>query len=212
VGGKSQERALRKPSRRSARGDQRILNYHDLARGVKDALGQEHRYAHSARVARCAELLAYRYRADTRKARVAGLLHDVARLCAPQHLLDECAKRGMPIDDAEKAAPVLLHARLGAEIARERFGVDDPEILSAIAKHTTADPQMSPLDCAVYLADALEPGRGFSERAALWELALVDMNAAMRGTLASTLGYLHRRGLPIALKSLAAARAFGVET
>lgn len=117
----------------------------------------------------------------------------------------------MTIDDAERAAPVLLHARLGAALAAERFGVNDAEILSAIAKHTTADARMSPLDCAVYLADSLEPGRDFAERAELWELARRDMNAAMRATLRSTLGYLRRRGLPVAPRSLAAARAFGVE-
>lgn len=117
----------------------------------------------------------------------------------------------MTISSAERAAPVLLHARLGAALAREQFGVADPEILSAIEKHTTADAQMSPLDCAVYLADGLEPGRNFPERAGIWELAQRDVRAAMRETLRSTLGYLHRRGLPVAPQSLAAARAFGVE-
>lgn len=116
----------------------------------------------------------------------------------------------MPIDETERAAPVLLHARLGAAIATEQFAVTDPEILSAIAKHTTADARMSKLDCAVYLADGLEPGRNFPERAALWDLAWVDMERAMRATLESTIAYLHRRGLPVAPQSLAAARAFGV--
>ena len=178
---------------------------------MREAIGQEHRYAHSARVARYAELLAHRYGADTTKARLAGLLHDVARLYSPSRLLDECAARAMAIDDAERAAPVLLHARLGAALAAERFGVNDAEILSAIAKHTTADARMSPLDCAVYLADSLEPGRDFAERAELWELARRNMRAAMSATLRSTLDYLRRRGLPVAPRSLAAARAFGVE-
>ena len=178
---------------------------------MREAIGQEHRYAHSVRVARCAELLAMRHAASAQKARVAGLLHDVARLYPADRLLDECALRNMAIDDAERAAPVLLHARLGAKLARERFGVDDPEILSAIAKHTTADARMSTLDCVLYLADGLEPGRAFEERAALWSLALSDVRAAMRETLASTLRYLRRRGLPVAPQSLAAARAFGVQ-
>ncbi len=106
---------------------------------------------------------------------------------------------------------MLLHARLGAALTRERFGIDDPEILDAIAKHTAADAAMSPLDCALYLADGLEPGRDFPQRAYLWELACTDMKAAMRETLASTLRHIARRGLPIAPRSLLAARAFGVE-
>lgn len=152
-----------------------------------------------------------RYGADTRKARLAGLLHDIARLYPPARLLEQCKRRGMAIGEAERASPVLLHAPLGAALAGERFGLADTEILSAIAKHTLADAHMSPLDCAVYLADSLEPGRSFAEREALWELAQHDMAAGMRATLQSTIGYLHRRGLPVAPQCLAAARAFGVE-
>jgi predicted HD superfamily hydrolase involved in NAD metabolism len=78
---------------------------------------------------------------------------------------------------------MLLHARLGAALAREQFGVTDAEILSAIEKHTNGAEQMSPLDCVVYLADSLEPNRTFSERAALWDLAQRDLAAATRETM-----------------------------
>jgi predicted HD superfamily hydrolase involved in NAD metabolism len=164
------------------------------------------------RVARCAELLAARYGADTAKARLAGMLHDIARLWPPARLLAECDRRSMPVDEVEREAPVLLHARLGAAVAAERFGVSDPEILGAIAKHTAADARMSALDCALYLADSLEPGRDFPERPALWAIACADMREGMRATLKATLGYVRKRGLPVAKQSLAAARAFGVES
>ena len=107
-----------------------------------------------------------------------------AALLAASGSWRECEARGLPIDAAERAHPMLLHARLGAAIAREQFGVDDAEVLSAIEKHTTGAGEMSPLDCVVYLADSLEPGRSFAERAALWELARNDLDAAMRCGLA----------------------------
>jgi predicted HD superfamily hydrolase involved in NAD metabolism len=182
----------------------------ELARRVRAEIGQEHRYAHCVRVARCAELLARRYGADPKKARLAGLLHDLARLYSPQRLLAECETRRIPINDLERAEPMLLHARLGAELARERFGVEDPAVLSAIAKHTCGDGEMSPLDCVVYLADGLEPGRNFPEREALWGLAQRDLTAAMRGTLSSMIGYLQQSGLTVAPQTVAAARHFGV--
>ena len=155
-----------------------------LARRVRENLGQEHRYAHSLRVARCAELLARRHGVDPRKARLAGLLHDLARLHTPAQLIAESEARGFTINQVEREHPVLLHARLGAALARERFGVEDAEVLSAIAKHTTGAEEMSPLDSVVYLADSLEPARKFPERAALWQLALADLDGAMRETLA----------------------------
>jgi predicted HD superfamily hydrolase involved in NAD metabolism len=78
---------------------------------------------------------------------------------------------------------VLLHARLGAAIARERFGVTDAEVLSAIEKHTRGADAMSPLDCVVYLADSLEPARRFPERETLWQLAQHDLEGATKATL-----------------------------
>lgn len=181
----------------------------DLLHRLRAHLGQERRYAHSVRVARCAELLAQRHAIDSRKARLAGLLHDLARLYSSAELIAQCEARGMPIEAHERQHPTLLHARLGAVIARESFGVEDPEVLSAIEKHTTAAAEMSPLDACIYLADSLEPGRTFPERAALWALALRDLGAAMREVLLLTFALLARKGLPVAPSSLAAARRLG---
>ncbi len=181
-----------------------------IARSVRESLGQRHRHAHVVRVARMAEMLARAHGVDPLRARTAGLLHDLARLYSDQRLLSECAERGMAIDAFERAHPIVLHARLGAELARERFGVDDPGVLSAICKHTLAAGTMSPLDEVVYLADGLEPGRGFPERAGLAALARRDLRAAMRGTLTASLAYLRRRGLTIAPQTSAAAATYGV--
>lgn len=179
------------------------------ARRVRREIGQDHRYAHSLRVARLAERLAAVHGEDPRRARLAGLFHDVARLLSAERLLAECRDRGMPVDAFEDANPIVLHARLGAEFAREQFGVDDAAILSAIRKHTVAAPEMSRLDSILYLADGLEPGRDFPERAALEGLALRDLDAAMRAVLASTAAYLTGRNLAVAPQTLAAAAAFG---
>jgi predicted HD superfamily hydrolase involved in NAD metabolism len=177
---------------------------------VRAHLDQEHRYEHVVRVARCAELLAMRHGASATKARVAGMLHDIARLYPAKRLLHECEMRRMPVDAFERAHPIVLHARLGAEIAREAFGVHDPEILSAIAKHTVGSADMSVLDCAVYLADALEPGRNFDEREALWRLALVDLEGAMIATIENSLAHLRSKGLESAPQTLAALGAFSL--
>ncbi|MBV8637222.1 MAG: bis(5'-nucleosyl)-tetraphosphatase (symmetrical) YqeK [Candidatus Eremiobacteraeota bacterium] len=162
------------------------------------------------RVARCADVLAQIHGADPRKARLAGMLHDLARLYPAKRLIDECELRGMPIDAFERENPIVLHARLGASLAQESFAVHDPAVLSAIEKHTVAAAVMSPLDCVVYLADGLEPGRKFAEREALWRLACTDLHAAMRATLAHSLGYLEREGISAAPQTLAAAKTFGL--
>jgi predicted HD superfamily hydrolase involved in NAD metabolism len=180
------------------------FRYADIARRVRAALAQEHRYAHVVRVARLADRLAQRHGEDPARARLAGLLHDLARLFSAERLLAECESRGLPIDDFERRNPVVLHARLGAELAREDFGVSDPRVLEAIRHHTVAKPRMTRLDAIVYLADGLEPGRAFAEREALETLAFSNLEAAMRAVLRSTLAYFGSRGLEAAPRMLAA--------
>lgn len=182
-----------------------------LARRVHAHLGQEHRYAHCVRVARMSDNLARVHGADPRKARIAGMLHDLARLYPAQRLLSESAEHGVPIDDYAREHPVVLHAPLSAQLARTMFGIEDAEVLSAIAKHTLGSGEMSALDCILYLADGLEPGRDYAERAELAALAQRDLQAAMRATIGSSLRYLTQRHLPIAPQTAAAMRTFGLE-
>lgn len=162
------------------------MTFTELARKVREHIGQQHRYEHSVRVARCADLLAQVHGVDTSKARLAGLLHDLARLYSPERLLAECESRGFSIAAAEREHPTLLHARLGAALAREQFGVGDREVLSAIEKHTLGAEKMSDLDCVVYLADSLEPRRKFAQRAELWKHALRDLRGAAKETMRLT--------------------------
>lgn len=183
-----------------------------IAKRVRQHLGQDHRYAHCVRVARMSETLARIHGADPRKARTAGMLHDLARLYSADRLLRESAERGVPIDDYGREHPVVLHAPLSAQLARSMFGVTDSEVLSAIAKHTLGAGEMSVLDCILYLADGLEPGRDYAERGELAALAQRDLGAAMRATIASSLRYLTQRRLPIAPQTAAAMRTFGLET
>lgn len=187
------------------------MTFAELCANVRAHLGQRHRYEHCVRVARLADLLAQRHRLDAAQARLAGMLHDLARLYPEQRLLAECSARGMRIDGYERANPIVLHARLSAELAREDFGVTDSAVLSAIAKHTVAAPEMTALDSVIYLADGLEPGRAFDGRAALVELAMLDLKAAMRETLAASLRHLQQRGIAAAPQTAAAIRAHGTD-
>lgn len=182
-----------------------------LAKRVREHLGQQHRYAHCVRVARMSENLARIHGADPRKARLAGMLHDLARLYSAERLLRESSEHGIAIDEYAREHPVLLHAPLSAELARSMFGVQDPQVLSAIAKHTLGAGDMSALDCILYLADGLEPGREYAGRAELAALAERDLAAAMRATIRSSLRYLTQRQLPIAPQTAAAMHTFGLE-
>lgn len=120
----------------------------------------EKRLKHILRVEDMAIALANHHHLDTEKAAQAGLMHDLAKFFKPKRLLDMARSQGLPLDEVYEANPHLLHADVGAIVARDEFGMEDAEVLDAIRNHTLGSPGMSPLSCVVYLADGLEPGRG----------------------------------------------------
>lgn len=119
-----------------------------------------HRLQHILGVEQMCFDLAHRHGVNPEKAAQAGLLHDLAKFFPASKLLAMAQQEGWEIDPVCAANPHLLHADVSAIVARDRFGVNDAEILTAIRNHTLGSPQMSPLSCIVFVADALEPNRG----------------------------------------------------
>jgi len=132
---------------------------HDILHWLSDNV-PESRLQHVLRVEQMAIALAKDHSLDTDKAAQAGLMHDLAKYFKPQMLLEIAHREGLLLDPVDELTPHLLHAEVGAIVARDQFGIQDPEILEAIANHTLGRPGMSALSCVVFLADSLEPGRG----------------------------------------------------
>lgn len=97
---------------------------------------------------------------NEKKAAKAGLMHDLAKFFPPQKLLKIAKKAKITVDEICLSSPHLLHADIGAVVAKQEFGIKDTKILDAIANHTLGTPGMSKLSCVVFIADALEPSRG----------------------------------------------------
>ena len=95
-----------------------------------------------------------------RKAAKAGLLHDLAKFFPGKKLLKIARKHGLEIDSICLQHPHLIHADVSAVVAKEKFGVKNKQILQAVANHTLGKPKMDILSCIVFVADAIEPGRG----------------------------------------------------
>ena len=155
----------------------------------------EGRFRHSLGVARMAERLAARHNASTGSARLAGLLHDVARTWSSDELLGYAAAHDIPVGVEAQAAPVLLHAAIGADIARNEYHVEDPAVLGAIAHHTVAAPGMSDLEKIVYLADTFEPSRVYPGRSALEAAAFRSLDEGMLLGLKASMDHLASRNL-----------------
>jgi predicted HD superfamily hydrolase involved in NAD metabolism len=135
--------------------------------------------------------LARHYHLDVEQAAQAGLMHDLAKYFKPTVLLQMARDEGIEIDPVCEATPHLLHADVSAIVARNQFGMQDEEVMDAIAHHTLGRPGMSPLSCVVFIADSLEPSRGNTpELERLRQVSFSSLYQALWLTCDYSLGFL----------------------
>jgi HD superfamily phosphohydrolase YqeK len=160
----------------------------------------EHRRAHMTRVA---ELLGNWARSlgldedEQIRWRAAGYLHDVLREESPEAL-----SQRLPIELRGLPGP-LLHGPAAAEKLRVE-GLQDGELLSAIAFHTVGDANFGRLGRALYAADFLEPGRSFMQE---WTAELRarmphDMNAVVFEIVQARIVHLTQQGSTLEARSI----------
>lgn len=155
----------------------------------------EKRWRHTLGVVDSAVKLAERYGGDPERARVAALLHDVAKAWPVDRQKQAIVEEGHP-DGLETLSydKELWHAHAGAYVARRDFGVEDAEVLSAIRYHTSGRVAMTLLDKIVCLADYIEPGRDFPGVERLRELAAgAGLEEALRAGFDGTMLVLIER-------------------
>ena len=160
------------------------------------------RYEHSLGVAytACSLFLAHGHGSteELSRAYTAGLLHDCAK-CLDAEKRDKYVKKyGVELSEMELQHPFLIHAKLGAVLAKEKYGVTDEEIISSIRWHTTGCPEMSFMEAVIFAADFIEPNR---KQLACYDeirpLIYKDLNKAVFLILSHTLEHLESKGQPI---------------
>ncbi|MBQ6621642.1 MAG: bis(5'-nucleosyl)-tetraphosphatase (symmetrical) YqeK [Mogibacterium sp.] len=162
------------------------------------------RYKHSLGVQKMAGKLAKIHGADVEKARYAGLVHDIAKCCTVEEMNEQVRRYGLPdryLDD-----PALAHSKVGVCILKEKFGVDDPEILMAVSSHTTGRYGMSLLEEILYVSDAIEENRQYDDADRLRKLARKDLDLCCLEVIDFCLKELERKGKAVDEDSLGALR------
>lgn len=162
----------------------------DLKKDLKKEM-DDSRFEHTLGVMYTCGALAMRYGYDLDKAMLAGLMHDCAKCMPNAKKLKMAEKNHLEISNLERKNPFMLHAKLGALLAKKKYDIDDEEILSAIRWHTTGRPDMTLLDKIVYVADYIEPKRDKAPNLTeIRQMAFVDLDQALLKILKDTLGYL----------------------
>ncbi|MCC8137450.1 MAG: bis(5'-nucleosyl)-tetraphosphatase (symmetrical) YqeK [Clostridiales bacterium] len=154
----------------------------------------EARFIHTQGVMYTAAALAMCYEQDIETASVAGLLHDCAKCIPNGQKLRLCEHYKLHVSEVERKNPHLLHAKLGACIAADKYGIEDPRIQSAIRWHTTGKPDMTMLEKIIFLSDYIEPGRTKAANlTSIRKTAFADLDLAVFQTLRDTIKYLEEK-------------------
>ena len=163
------------------------------ARRIPHVLGTEEMAVH----------LAEKYGADVNAARQAALLHDCTKRLSMEEQMELCDRYGIELDEMEKGALKLLHAKTGAAVARDVFGMSD-EVVSAICWHTTGKADMTLLEKVIYLADFTERTRDFPGVEELRQTCERDLDEALQLGFEMTVEEMKEWGNPVHEKTLEA--------
>lgn len=156
------------------------------------------RYEHTLGVMYTASALAMCHGTNIEQALLAGLLHDCAKCIPGDKKIKLCQKYHLDVTDVERNNPSLLHAKLGAFLAKKKYHIQDQGILYAIKSHTTGRPAMTLLEKIIYIADYMEPGRAeLPNMAEVRKMAFRDIDECLYRILKDSLVYLKSRDLPI---------------
>ena len=149
------------------------------------------RYEHTLGVAYTAASLAMCYGENIEDAKIAGLLHDCVKCMPNDKKFRKCKKYNVTLTEVEHDNPFLIHGKLGAFMAKHKFGVQNPDIMNAISYHTTGRPEMSTLEKIIYIADYIEPNRNqIPKLDTIRKAAYKDLDETIVMILRNTLSYL----------------------
>ena len=164
------------------------MTYAQYEQEVKRHLTDK-RFFHSQCVAAEAARLAQRYGADVEKARLAGILHDIMKDTAPQEQLKILQDSGIILTKTQ---------------SRNKLGVEDEEILSAVRCHTSGKGDMTLLEKVLFVADYISADRDYPGVEDMRLAADRSLEEAMVEGIRFTVNELMEQRLMVAAESIQA--------
>ncbi len=152
-------------------------NIEKIKEELKGTLSEK-RFNHSIGVMNMAIKLAKQYKVDEEKAALVGLTHDIAKELGVPKSMEYIKKNRIEIDEVERKAPSLLHAKIGADMVKNKYQFTK-DMQNAIKYHTTGNPHMDKLAKVLYVADKTEENRKFKEVEELRKIAMENLDEAV---------------------------------
>ena len=165
-----------------------------IKKDLKDILSEK-RYTHSVGVMEMAARLAEIYGADVETAKLAGILHDIAKEMSSEEKLKYVKENNIIINEVERINTPILHGKIGADIAKKKYGINE-QVQRAIEYHTTTNPNMDLISKIVYVSDKIELNRKSEDYDIKYEreLALKDIDKTIIYIIDSNIKSLINKG------------------
>lgn len=173
------------------------INYEKKIEEIKKYVKKsvpENRFLHSVRTAEMCARICDRYGIDSEKGYLCGIAHDMCKKTDDSQLVLIAEQDGEPLSAIEREKPSLLHGRAAAVKMRRDFGIDDGEIIQAVASHTFGGVHLCALAKALYAADKIEPGREHVTDGYIDGLLKLPMNEMLLSVVNESVRYLQAKG------------------
>ena len=189
------------------------MTYQQAEDMVRQTLSPK-RFQHTMNVKNLAVRMAQHYGVDTEKAALAAILHDSAKELPRTELLQIMQDNAIIKKGTQNRPEPVWHGICAAILAKTQWNVQDEEILSAIACHTTGRENMSKLDKILFLADMTSAERDYPGVEELRSLEMRNLDKAMIQALKMTISFVEQKNAiadPESAKALAWLQAHSVE-
>jgi len=173
-----------------------LLSIEEMKLYLKENL-MEKRYIHILGVADTAKKLAKLNGVPVGKAEIAALAHDVAKNLSKVRMKEIIDENKIVLSDVEENNSNLWHSIIAPIEAKDKFGIEDGEILDAIRWHTTGKEDMSILTKIIYISDMIEPSRNFDGVDDIRKVTLKDLDKGVYCGLSRSIEFLLIKNLLI---------------
>ena len=178
------------------------MNSDEYKKLIKSRMS-DYRYTHSVNVSKEAVRLAKKYGADTEKAAVAGILHDITKETHKEEQWQIMTDGGIILDNVQEKSTKLWHGISGSVYIRDILKITDEDILNAVRYHTTGRAGMSLLEKIIFIADFTSAERDYNGIKTMRKKAGKSLEKAMLYGLQFILKDLSKRAMIIHPDALA---------
>ncbi|MBU1020737.1 MAG: bis(5'-nucleosyl)-tetraphosphatase (symmetrical) YqeK [Firmicutes bacterium] len=163
----------------------------DILQYVKTTFkDHETRLNHILGVRETALKLGKKHHADLTKLETAALLHDISKYNSYEKNV-EMIRNYFPnhqeiLKEFDKP---ILHSFTAYIVAKEEFGITDPDILNAILYHTVGKADMNIYEKIIFISDYIEPNRTYASCIKVRALAEESLDIAVYSAIDDTIKF-----------------------